>query len=102
MTLDEFRARFPIFRSRVYVNSCSQGALSTDVDEAAGGIRSHRACHEPRAFGQQRFEIGRTQPSEWVGGVHAPPDDARAGALQRQPGRDVGLVIELADDDLGP
>ena len=34
MTLDEFRARFPIFRRRVYVNSCSQGALSIDVDEA--------------------------------------------------------------------
>jgi selenocysteine lyase/cysteine desulfurase len=34
MTLDEFRSRFPIFRKRVYVNSCSQGALSTDVDEA--------------------------------------------------------------------
>jgi selenocysteine lyase/cysteine desulfurase len=34
MTLDEFRARFPIFRKRVYVNTCSQGALSTDVDEA--------------------------------------------------------------------
>ena len=34
MTSDEFRARFPILRRRVYVNSCSQGALSTDVDEA--------------------------------------------------------------------
>ena len=34
MTVDEFRARFPIFRRRIYVNSCSQGALSTDVDEA--------------------------------------------------------------------
>ena len=34
MTLDEFRARFPIFTRRVYVNSCSQGALSIDVDEA--------------------------------------------------------------------
>ena len=34
MTLDEFRARFPILGRRVYVNSCSQGALSTDVDEA--------------------------------------------------------------------
>ncbi len=32
--LAEFRARFPIFKRRVYVNSCSQGALSTDVDEA--------------------------------------------------------------------
>jgi selenocysteine lyase/cysteine desulfurase len=34
MTLVEFRARFPIFRKRIYVNTCSQGALSTDVDEA--------------------------------------------------------------------
>jgi len=34
MNLDEFRTRFPIFKRRVYVNSCSQGALSTDVDEA--------------------------------------------------------------------
>jgi selenocysteine lyase/cysteine desulfurase len=31
---NEFRARFPILTRRVYVNSCSQGALSTDVDEA--------------------------------------------------------------------
>jgi len=34
MTLGEFRARFPIFTRRVYVNSCSQGALSIDVDQA--------------------------------------------------------------------
>ena len=34
MTLDEFRSRFPIFKRRVYVNSCSQGALSTDVEDA--------------------------------------------------------------------
>jgi selenocysteine lyase/cysteine desulfurase len=34
MTLVEFRARFPIFKTRIYLNTCSQGALSTDVDEA--------------------------------------------------------------------
>ena len=34
MTLTEFRARFPIFKRCIYVNSCSQGALSIDVDEA--------------------------------------------------------------------
>jgi len=28
---DQFRSHFPIFERRVYVNSCSQGALSTDV-----------------------------------------------------------------------
>jgi selenocysteine lyase/cysteine desulfurase len=32
--IDQFRSRFPIFKSRVYVNSCSQGALSTDVEAA--------------------------------------------------------------------
>jgi selenocysteine lyase/cysteine desulfurase len=30
----QFRSRFLIFRNRVYVNSCSQGALSTDVEAA--------------------------------------------------------------------
>ena len=34
MNCAEFRARFPIFTRRVYVNSCSQGALSVDVDDA--------------------------------------------------------------------
>ena len=34
LTLDQFRARFPIFGHAVYVNSCSQGALSLDVQTA--------------------------------------------------------------------
>jgi len=34
LSLTEFRSRFPILGRRVYVNSCSQGALSTDVAEA--------------------------------------------------------------------
>jgi len=34
LPLDRFRARFPILGRRVYVNSCSQGALSTDVETA--------------------------------------------------------------------
>ena len=32
--LERFRARFPIFGHRVYLNSCSQGALSLDVEAA--------------------------------------------------------------------
>lgn len=31
---DTFRSRFPIFQHKVYLNSCSQGALSTDVQAA--------------------------------------------------------------------
>jgi selenocysteine lyase/cysteine desulfurase len=38
ITLDAFRARFPILARRVYVNSCSQGALSTDVEAAFGAF----------------------------------------------------------------
>jgi selenocysteine lyase/cysteine desulfurase len=34
LTPAQFRSRFPIFGRRVYVNSCSQGALSTDVEAA--------------------------------------------------------------------
>lgn len=36
--LDAFRSRFPILGRRVYVNSCSQGALSTDVEAALGAF----------------------------------------------------------------
>ncbi|MDP6608020.1 MAG: aminotransferase class V-fold PLP-dependent enzyme [Vicinamibacterales bacterium] len=34
LTPAAFRARFPLLARRTYVNSCSQGALSTDVDAA--------------------------------------------------------------------
>jgi selenocysteine lyase/cysteine desulfurase len=34
LTVEQFRARFPIFAHTVYVNSCSQGALSLDVRAA--------------------------------------------------------------------
>jgi selenocysteine lyase/cysteine desulfurase len=34
-----FRRRFPILGRRVYVNSCSQGALSIEVDEALSAFR---------------------------------------------------------------
>jgi selenocysteine lyase/cysteine desulfurase len=38
MLMADFRARFPILARRVYVNSCSQGALSTDVESALGAF----------------------------------------------------------------
>jgi selenocysteine lyase/cysteine desulfurase len=34
VTFLDFRARFPLLAKRVYVNSCSQGALSVDVEQA--------------------------------------------------------------------
>lgn len=39
MTPDEFRGHFPIFEARTYLNSCSQGALSTDVEASLDRFR---------------------------------------------------------------
>ena len=38
MTFEQFRARFPIFGHRIYLNSCSQGALSLEVEAAVGAF----------------------------------------------------------------
>ena len=50
---EALRTRFPIFRTRTYINSCSYGALSLDVQEALG------------AYMQSRLELG----SDWGGWV---------------------------------
>ena len=34
LTLPEFRRRFPLLGQRTYLNNCSKGALSTDVEAA--------------------------------------------------------------------
>jgi selenocysteine lyase/cysteine desulfurase len=46
--LEQFRARFPIFGRRMYLNSCSQGALSLDVEAAiAAFVESWRTAGSP-------------------------------------------------------
>ena len=45
MTLQEFRAHFPIFAHTVYVNSCSQGALSVDVKAALDAFTTSWETH---------------------------------------------------------
>ncbi len=43
-----FRERFPIFRSKIFLNSCSKGALSTDVENAyAAYLDSWRGLGSP-------------------------------------------------------
>ena len=53
-TLDDFRSRFPILGRRIYVNSCSQGALSTDVDDALGAFT-------------ESWHTGGSPWDQWVG-----------------------------------
>ena len=60
-------------------------------------MRRHRAGDEARALGYQRAQIVDMQIAVLA---HPPPFELRAGRLQRQPGRDVGVVIHVGDDDL--
>ena len=71
-----------------------------DVDDRSGRVRRDGARDQPRPVAEHGIEIGGMQPA--VGVADAPPDDSRADALERQPRRDVRLVIQFADDDLGP
>ena len=56
LSLDAFRARFPILGRRVYVNSCSQGALSTDVEAAFGAFTAS-------------WHAGGSPWEDWIGQV---------------------------------
>lgn len=73
MTPDAFRARFPILASRVYVNSCSQGALSLDVEAAlAAFTESWHAAGSPWDRWVGEVERLRTTFAELIG---ADPDE---------------------------
>ena len=67
------RSRFPIFETKIYLNSCSQGALSDAVED---GLREYVASwHEhgsPWDFWVERYEAARAQFAGFIG---AAPDE---------------------------
>ena len=67
------RARFPVLGKKVYLNSCSQGALSDAVEN---GIHEYLASwHEhgsPWDLWVERYEAARTQFASFIG---ASPDE---------------------------
>lgn len=69
----EIRSRFKIFESKVYLNSCSQGALSDAVE---GGFNEYIASwHEQGSPWQawvERYEVARTTFAKFI---HASPDE---------------------------
>jgi selenocysteine lyase/cysteine desulfurase len=68
LTPAQFRARFPIFSRRVYVNSCSQGALSTDVEAGiADYIRSWHEGGSPWELWVEKVEEVRTAFARAIG-----------------------------------
>jgi selenocysteine lyase/cysteine desulfurase len=68
LPLADFRARFPILRRRVYVNNCSQGALSVDVEAAvAGFLESWREGGSPWDRWVDAVERLRGAVAAWIG-----------------------------------
>ena len=57
-----FRSRFPILQEKVYLNSCSQGALSRDVETAIGEwLQSWHQQGSPWDLWVDQYEAGRRQ-----------------------------------------
>ena len=68
-----------------------------DVDDRADGMGGLGAGDEARPVRQQRPEVVGVEVAVLA---HAPPDEFRAGLLQREPGGDVGVVVHVGDHDL--
>jgi selenocysteine lyase/cysteine desulfurase len=64
------RSRFPVFNKKIYLNSCSQGALSDAVEAA---LQAHiRAWHEqgsPWDSWVEQYETARTRFAHFIGAV---------------------------------
>ena len=57
-----FRSKFPILQEKVYLNSCSQGALSQDVEAAIGEwLQSWHQQGSPWDLWVDQYEAGRRQ-----------------------------------------
>jgi len=71
--IQEIRARFPIFQRKIYLNSCSQGALS---DTVQAGMEDYIASwHEqgsPWELWVERYEEARTAFAQFI---NASPDE---------------------------
>lgn len=67
------RGRFPIFQKQIYINSCSQGALSTDVRQAYSNyLRDWDEKGSPWEYWVERMEAAR---SAFAGLVNASTDE---------------------------
>jgi selenocysteine lyase/cysteine desulfurase len=71
--VQEIRSRFPIFQRKIYLNSCSQGALSSAVES---GLKDYVASwHEqgsPWETWVERYEAARTAFARFI---NASPDE---------------------------
>jgi len=64
----KIRSRFPIFSKKIYLNSCSQGALSDSVEAAFGEyLKSWHEAGSPWDVWVQKYEAVRAQFAEFIG-----------------------------------
>ena len=69
----EIRSRFRIFQSKIYLNTCSQGALSNDVESGFDDfIASWHEQGSPWGRWVERCESARTAFAQFI---HASPDE---------------------------
>jgi selenocysteine lyase/cysteine desulfurase len=96
MNPDQFRARFPILHKRVYVNSCSQGALSIDVDDAVRAyLASWHDAGSPWELWVEQVEQLRARFAASIG--------AHADEIAVMPSASAGInAIASALDFAGP
>jgi selenocysteine lyase/cysteine desulfurase len=66
--VESVRSRFPIFKHKVYLNSCSQGALSDTVDAALQAhIRSWHQEGSPWGRWVEEYEAARSAFARFIG-----------------------------------
>jgi selenocysteine lyase/cysteine desulfurase len=106
-----FRARFPIFEHTTYMNSCSQGALSTDVRQAYADYLA--GWDEHGAEWEHWVERAETVRAAFARLVGAEPDEiavttsvsnavsALASALPLTPGRARIVISEFEFPAIG-
>lgn len=66
--VNEIRSRFPIFTNKIYLNSCSQGALSKDVEAAiADHLQSWHKDGSPWELWVEKYEKTRAMVAQFIG-----------------------------------
>jgi selenocysteine lyase/cysteine desulfurase len=66
--IESVRARFPVFKKKIYLNSCSQGALSDAVEASLQEhIRSWNENGSPWDIWVEQYEAARTAFARFIG-----------------------------------
>jgi selenocysteine lyase/cysteine desulfurase len=67
-SIADFRKRFPVLSEKIYLNSCSQGALSRDVEESMlEYLRSWHRHGSPWDIWVDQYEAGRRHFAQLIG-----------------------------------